>query len=587
MTYRSRPAPRRRHRARWQDELRTQRLLIGAFAGAIAVALGLFGMSAWTAYYDSNLRQVIVVEGTAVPRESLDLRQAIIGSELQATAVDLQGQMGGQPAEDPRPPTARDALLQQQLTAISDQFSNLTSVATGSVTDGLFTASRADGLGISVSAEEVDAEVADRKTLPARVQLSIIAVDALPDDAEVGDDPTEEDFARAEDEATEILAELENGGDFGTIAAAQSDDAASAQANGLVGWVAEEDAQYGYLFPLAEGVDTDELAGPSQTETGFVILRVEDRTDAGPFTDLIDLLNSARVSDADYRAYVTDDLYRVAYRTHFEEEVVVSPAPQREVAQILVLNDQGIPVPKLRVRHLLAQPLPGAEDQSTATEEQWQAALDRAEGWYAEVQDPTADWFEIATESDDPGSRENGGDLGWYDPTSGGFVAEVEQTIADLGVGEISEPVESDFGYHVIQVTDQRSTALEFAEEMIADLLADPDSFGEVARTNSEDASTREDDGYLGWVAQYEGTQVREDAIFGLTDVGDVSTEPVIDGNQVWIFKLLDSSEERAIEEARLTTIQSVGFSRWYDALKADGEIWIDTQLQAAPAPAA
>ncbi len=190
-------------------------------------------------------------------------------------------------------------------------------------------------------------------------------------------------------------------------------------------------------------------------------------------------------------------------------------------------------------------------------------------------------------ESDDPGSRENGGDLGWYDPTSGGFVAEVEQTIADLGVGEISEPVESDFGYHVIQVTDQRSTALEFAEEMIADLQADPDSFGEVARTNSEDASTREEDGYLGWVAQYEGTQVREDAIFGLTDVGDVSTEPVIDGNQVWIFKLLDSSEERAIEEARLTTIQSVGFSRWYDALKADGEIWIDTQLQAAPAPAA
>ena len=32
MTYRSRPAPRRRQRARWQDELRTQRILIGAFA---------------------------------------------------------------------------------------------------------------------------------------------------------------------------------------------------------------------------------------------------------------------------------------------------------------------------------------------------------------------------------------------------------------------------------------------------------------------------------------------------------------------------------------------------------------------------
>ena len=47
------------------------------------------------------------------------------------------------------------------------------------------------------------------------------------------------------------------------------------------------------------------------------------------------------------------------------------------------------------------------------------------------------------------------------------------------------------------------------------------------------------------------------------------------------------SPEERVIEESRLTTIQSVGFSRWYDALKAEGEIWIDTQLKAAPAPAA
>ena len=47
MTYRSRPAPRRRHRARWQDELRTQGLLVGGFAAAIAIALGLFGMTAW------------------------------------------------------------------------------------------------------------------------------------------------------------------------------------------------------------------------------------------------------------------------------------------------------------------------------------------------------------------------------------------------------------------------------------------------------------------------------------------------------------------------------------------------------------
>lgn len=579
MTYRSRPAPRRRQRARWQDELRTQRLLIGAFAAAIAIALGLFGMSAWTSYYESNLRQVIAVEGTTVQREGLDLRQAIIGAELQATAVDISGQMGG-----PENPAARDQLLQQQLTAISDQFSNLTSVATGSIVDGLFQRTQTDELGISISDEAVDAEVADRQTLPERVQLSIIAIDALPDDAEVGAEPTDEDFTRAEEEANDILAELHDGGDFAAIATERSDDAASAQTGGVVGWVADGDVQYGYLFPMAEGVEVDELAGPSRTDDGYVVLRVDGRTEAGPFTELIDLLNGARVSDADYHAYVTDDLLRLEFRTHFNEEVVVTPAPQREVAQILVLNDDGIPVPKQRIRHLLAQPLPGAQDQTAATEEQWQAALDRAEGWYDEVQAPKADWFEIALESDDPGSRENGGDLGWYDPTSSQFVPEFEAAIAELSVGEISEPVETDFGYHVIQVTDQRNTALELVEEMIAELQADPDAFGEMARINSEDSATREDEGYFGWVAHYETTVIREEAIFGLTDVGAVTSDPVIDGNQIWIFQLLDTAESRAIEEARLNTIRSVGFSRWYDALKADAEIWIDTTLQAAPA---
>jgi parvulin-like peptidyl-prolyl isomerase len=577
MTYRNRPAPRRRHRARWQDELRTQRLLVGGFAAAIAVALGLFGISAWNAYYDTHLRQVMYVEGTAVVREELDLRQAIQGAELQATGTDLSDQMGG----------ARDAVLQQQLSVISDQFSNLTATATGSITDGLFQATRADGFGISVSDEEIDAEVATRQTLPARIQVSIIAIDALPEDAASGDEPTEADFARAEEEANAIRSRLDDGEEFGAIATAESDDPASAQFEGLVGWVSADDPQYGYLFPLADGVGAGELSGPTVTDVGYVILRVEDRTEEGPFTGLLDLLSAARVTDADYRAYIGDELLRQAFRTHFTDEVAVSPAEQREVAQILVLNDQGVPVPKQRLRHLLAQPVPGGEvaDQEAATEEQWAAALARAEAWQDEVQDPDADWFEIAKESDDPGSRSNGGDLGWYDPTTGQFVPEFEAAVARLTVGEISEPVRTDFGYHVIQVTDQRTTALDFATNLIEELQADPDSFGAEALANSEDSATRTEEGYLGWVARYEGTAAREEAIFGMTEIGEISEQPVIDGNQIWIFKLLNSDDARVIPESRLTTIQSTGYSRWYDTLKADGQIWIDTQLQLDAAP--
>jgi parvulin-like peptidyl-prolyl isomerase len=577
MTYRSRPAPRRRRRARWQDELRTQRLLVAAFAGAIAIALGLFGMTAWNGYYDSHLRQMALVEGTSVSREELDLRQAIIGAELQATGLDLNGQLGG----------ARDAVVQQQLSVIVDQFNNLTSTAIGSMVDGLFQATRAAELGIAVTDAEIDAEIDTRQTLPARIQVSIISVDALPEDAPVGTEPTDEDFARAESEAEDIRAELDAGGDFAAIAAERSDDAGSAQAEGEVGWVEEADIQYGYLFPLAEGVEAGSLAGPSRTEDGYVILRLDGRTDAGPFTSLIDLLASARVTEADYRAYVADELQRRAFRAYFEQEVAVSPAPQREIAQILILNDQGAPVPKQRIRHLLAQPLPGAEDQSVATEAEWAAALARAEAWHAEVQDPDADWFALAKQSDDPGSRNNGGDLGWYDPATGQFVPEFEAAVARLAVGEISEPVRSAFGYHVIQVTDQRTTALDFAQNLIDELQAEPDSFGAAALANSEDAVTRIDEGYAGWVAHYEETAAREAAIFALENIGDISTTPVVDGNQIWIFKLLNSIELRGIDNSRLTTIRSTGYSRWYDELKAGGQIWIDPQLQLDAASAA
>lgn len=577
MTYRSRPAPRRRRRARWQDELRTQRLLVAAFAGAIAIALGLFGMTAWNGYYDSHLRQMAMVEGTSVSREELDLRQAIIGAELQATGLDLNGQLGG----------ARDAVVQQQLSVIVDQFNNLTSTAIGSMEDGLFQATRAAELGISVTAAEIDAEIETRQTLPARVQLSIISVDALPDDAPVGTEPTEDDLARAEAEAEDIRAELDAGGDFAAIAVNRSDDAGSALAEGLVGWVEEADAQYGYLFPLANGVEAGNLAGPSRTEDGYVILRVDARTDAGPFTTLIDLLASARVTEVDYRAYVADELQRRAFRAYFEQEVAVSPAPQSEIAQILILNDQGAPVPKQRIRHLLAQPLPGAEDQSVATEAEWAAALARAEAWHVEVQDPDSDWFALATQSDDPGSRNNGGDLGWYDPATGQFVPEFEAAVARLAVGEISEPVRTAFGYHVIQVTDQRTTAVDFAQNLIDELQADPDSFGAAALANSEDSATRTDEGYAGWVARYEETAGREAAIFALENIGDISTTPVVEGNQIWIFKLLNSIELRGIDNTRLSTIRSTGYTRWYDELKAGGQIWIDPQLQLDAAAAA
>ena len=57
--------------------------------------------------------------------------------------------------------------------------------------------------------------------------------------------------------------------------------------------------------------------------------------------------------------------------------------------------------------------------------------------------------------SKDPGSKANGGDLGWFDPH--GMVPEFSAAVAKLEKGKFTEePVKSQFGYHVILLDDSR-----------------------------------------------------------------------------------------------------------------------------------
>jgi peptidyl-prolyl cis-trans isomerase SurA len=56
--------------------------------------------------------------------------------------------------------------------------------------------------------------------------------------------------------------------------------------------------------------------------------------------------------------------------------------------------------------------------------------------------------------SQDPGSASEGGDLGWVTP--GEMVPEFEQAMDQLANGQISEPVQSRFGWHLIQVLERR-----------------------------------------------------------------------------------------------------------------------------------
>lgn len=89
---------------------------------------------------------------------------------------------------------------------------------------------------------------------------------------------------------------------------------------------------------------------------------------------------------------------------------------------------------EVKARHILV------EDEETALE-------------VKEKLDSGGDFEELAKEYSTDSSSENGGDLGYF--RKGEMVSEFENVAFSLKVGEISEPVKSQFGYHIIKVEDR------------------------------------------------------------------------------------------------------------------------------------
>ncbi len=112
-----------------------------------------------------------------------------------------------------------------------------------------------------------------------------------------------------------------------------------------------------------------------------------------------------------------------------------------------------------KVSHILV------EVSDDVTEEEARAEIDEI---YNEIVEG-GDFVALATErSDDPGSAANGGDLGFSGP--GTFVEAFEAVAYDLGLNEVSKPVLTEFGYHIIKVTGIEEASTPAFEEIRAEI---------------------------------------------------------------------------------------------------------------------
>ncbi|MCE2707233.1 MAG: peptidylprolyl isomerase [Bacteroidota bacterium] len=146
--------------------------------------------------------------------------------------------------------------------------------------------------------------------------------------------------------------------------------------------------------------------------------------------------------------------------------------------------------------------------------------------------------------SDDPSAKINKGDLGYF--TSLQMVPQFEEAAFGLPIGTVSDPVLTDFGYHILQVKDrqpnpgevsvshilvrfdsenlaQEESARRKVGDIYAEIQKETTLWEEIVKSYSEDPATKDIGGKLPWFGI--GTMIPEFevAAFSLTEVGEIS----------------------------------------------------------------
>jgi len=194
-------------------------------------------------------------------------------------------------------------------------------------------------------------------------------------------------------------------------------------------------------------------------------------------------------SDYTSQVKVTDDMIKASYDKNLSqyqnaeqakiEYVVFS---EDALAQQVTISDeeaqkyyndnrkQFTVEPQWRLSHILIAVKPDASAADQA------AAKDKAEKIAAEARKAPANFAKLAKEkSEDPGSAESGGDLGYFSSAQSKAKEGLEPIMTamqKMKTGDISDPIKTSFGYHVIQVVDAKPTEVKPFDAVKQDVLA-------------------------------------------------------------------------------------------------------------------
>jgi peptidyl-prolyl cis-trans isomerase SurA len=298
------------------------------------------------------------------------------------------------------------------------------------------------------------------------------------------------------------------------------------------------------------------------------------------------------------REGLTEDTLKKRYRDEIRNQLKGRRVIDREVNSKIDLTDEDVrrfyeeheaEIPTLPRRLELAQIIvrvgatAGAREAAMRKIEQAQARLAAGEAFEA-----------VATELSEGPSAARGGDLGQFRPSD--MEPAFESAVRALEPGEVSAPVETRIGVHLIRLDEKgaesvrahhilalypaeegaRDSARVRMEEAIAALRGGAD-FGEIAARYSDDESTRQKGGRVGYFAIEELPQEYREVIEPLRP-GDLSS--VLESDEGFlIFKLAGIQDARKptfeevkndIEDAARQQKAAERYAAWIEELKKE-----------------
>ncbi|AUN94873.1 peptidylprolyl isomerase [Pseudazoarcus pumilus] len=126
----------------------------------------------------------------------------------------------------------------------------------------------------------------------------------------------------------------------------------------------------------------------------------------------------------------------IVIRAYLQDYMAANPVSDADIEKEYESIKGRLGGTEYKPRHILVE-----------TEDEAQQIIDRLRAG--------EDFAELAKQSKDPGSRDKGGELGWS--TADLYVPPFAEALASLEKGQMTmEPVQSDFGYHIIELLDER-----------------------------------------------------------------------------------------------------------------------------------